>query len=311
MLNIIGGQLWIYSLGVGHYIYENYDIKKIRFLASSAGCFAAVPLACGKDPYEWCKNDWGKCMSHFASRGLIGCLFDSKYFYYSLWDEYLPRDEDIHIQCSGKLFISVTLYPSLKNKVVSQFKSRDQLIWTIIASTCLPFVFMRDFPVDCGDGIGLCIDGGFSNDSPCLDSYTITASALHKEADVQCITHKYHHNYHSNVKKHSKYDNEDDIFKHANRIRPIDIVRTPTYERVWQVASMGELSAAQCEDFERDEWVNLLKPDSTRNRPKTRSRTNSSIASVSTSSGLSIVKNRKNRSRSNSGNKIVIHCSDI
>lgn len=30
--------------------------------------------------------------------------------------------------------------------------------------------------------IGYVMDGGFSNDSPCLDSYTITVSALHRYA---------------------------------------------------------------------------------------------------------------------------------
>ena len=122
-----GGQLWMYNIGVGHYIYENYDINKIKFLASSAGTFAAVPLACGEDPYAWCRADWGKCITHFQSRGLLSCLFDTKQFYYDLWDGYLPRDEDgagdakfvpVHVRCSGRLFISVTQFPSLKNKVV-------------------------------------------------------------------------------------------------------------------------------------------------------------------------------------------------
>jgi hypothetical protein len=51
----LGGQLWMFAIGVGHYVFENYDIESIKFLASSSGCFAAVPLACGFDPYEWCK----------------------------------------------------------------------------------------------------------------------------------------------------------------------------------------------------------------------------------------------------------------
>ena len=45
----------MFAIGVGHYVFENYDIHSIKFLASSSGCFAAVPLACGFDPYEWCK----------------------------------------------------------------------------------------------------------------------------------------------------------------------------------------------------------------------------------------------------------------
>jgi hypothetical protein len=176
-----GGHLWMFAIGVGHHIYENYEIDKIKFLASSCGTFAACPLACGLDPYDWCKKDWGKCISHFNSR-LLGCLFDSKHFYLKLWDEYLP--EDAHIRVSGRLFLSVTRVPSMKNLVISHFESREKLLQCLVASMCLPFAFIRDFPVYI-DGIGYCVDGGFSNDAPCLDSYTVTASALHREADIK------------------------------------------------------------------------------------------------------------------------------
>ena len=33
---------------------------------------------------------------------LLGCLFDTKLFYYNLWDEYLPHNA--HIRCSGYYF---------------------------------------------------------------------------------------------------------------------------------------------------------------------------------------------------------------
>lgn len=429
-----GGQLWMYSIGVGHYVYEHFDIDKIKFLASSAGTFAAVPLACGRDPYDWCKRDWEKCIRHFESRGLLGCLFDTKQFYYDLWNDYLPRDEDgilpdgrvdptfvpVHVRCSGRLFISVTLFPSLKNKVVSHFDSRSDLIWTIVASMCLPFAFIRDFPVRCAPSVGWCVDGGFSNDSPCLDTYTITVSALHAEADVQCIAAPHQlraernrlrnkktgvsgqfdgnkvvasssagsrgvssssssspskrGRYRSPVgrssseqaqndssgsdsdtverllrrrRKRSKKkrsaastlfvidgdasddmdrdgegdsrscalgagsgcdsnnisssdsdssdsehghndcvfgddlesdleecseaahaaavaaeDAEADALYHyalSHRIRPIDIIRTPSYERVWQVGYLGQVSASRCEDFDRHEWVDIRR----------------------------------------------------
>ena len=167
----------MFAIGVGHYVYEHYDINCIKFLASSSGCFAAVPLACGLDPYDWCKKDWSKCIDHFESRGLLGCLYDTKHFYYNIWNEYLP--EDAHIRCSGRLYISVTTFPYLKNKVIrylrrneldfpfkhfhscpllfppicSHFHSRDELIWTIVGSICLPFVFIRDFPVKCSTDV--------------------------------------------------------------------------------------------------------------------------------------------------------------
>lgn len=115
----------MFAIGAGHWVYENYDIASIKFLASSSGCFAAVPLACGLDPYEWCKRDWGKCMTHFESRGILGCLCDTKYFYYHLWEDYLPHDA--HILCSGKLYISVTQYPSMRNKVIRYYCRRRNL----------------------------------------------------------------------------------------------------------------------------------------------------------------------------------------
>jgi len=343
-----GGQLWMFAIGVGHFIYENYDISKITFLASSSGCFAAVPLACGLDPYDWCKADWAKCIEHFESRGILGCLYDTKHFYYNLWNEYLPPDA--HIRCSGRLYISLTRFPSMKNHVVSEFKTRDDLIWSIVGSICLPFVFIRDFPVKCD--VGYVMDGGFSNDAPCLDSYTITVSALHKEADIKPIMdpprrrhhHHHHHHHHqssssssqmiptsvmqtaatstagvssssSSSSSNTKNDNlnsdndrrvasasvsatgsndgnesdsssdttstsvestgsgaaetegerlereerERAAYKHSIRIRSVDIIRVPLYERVWEVGSIGQESAAVCEDFYRHEWTSIRK----------------------------------------------------
>ena len=308
----------MFAIGVGHWIYEHYDVSKIKFLASSSGCFAAVPLACGMDPYEWCKKDWGKCMKHFESRGLLGCLYDSKHFYYNLWNEYLP--DDAHIICSGRLFVSVTAYPSMKNMVISEFLCRDDLLWAITASMCLPYVFMRDFPVNCGPKFGDCIDGGFSNDSPCLDSYTITVSALMPEADIvpvyqediltdlekgntakilssekeevdSNLNHRgsgsLHHVQSSpaliNISVNQAEDkagcisNQDSgkcsasgITKiddsknnsdgNSGKITFLDVIRTPEYARVWFIGSVGELSASQCADFLRHEWVSILRP---------------------------------------------------
>ena len=138
-----GGMTWIYYLGAAHYVFKTFDVTKIKILASSCGCFGAVPLAIGKDPYEWCTQDWKLCLVHFSSR-MLGPLFDSTDFYFRLWDAYLPVDA--HIRCTDRLFLSITLFPSLQNKVVSQFASRKDLISCIIASICFPIVYMRDFP---------------------------------------------------------------------------------------------------------------------------------------------------------------------
>jgi hypothetical protein len=261
-------------------VFENFDISKIKFLASSCGCFAAVPLACGLDPYEWCKKDWGKCMDHFESRSL-GCLFDSKEFYIQLWDEFLP--ENAHELCSGRLFISVTLYPSMTNNVLSDFRTRQDLIQAIVASTCLPYLFMRDYPVDCGAAQGgMAIDGGFSNDSPCLDSYTITVSALMDEADIvpnmEATSGGHRNDRNANTDTSPSINTnttcssrggsgEDDVItedgtddEDISKISFLDIVRTPLYSRVWEIAQLGERSASQCRDLaERHEWQAVHK----------------------------------------------------
>lgn len=251
-----GGQLWPFSLGVGHYLYKNYEVgsRKIKYFASSCGCFTAVPLACGLDPYDWCKTDWTKCLEHYGSRW-GGAFLDSKHFYYKLWDEYLPADA--HVRCTNNLFLSVTLYPSMQNQLVSTFKTRDALIWTIVASTALPLVFFYDYPVNVPE-VGDCIDGSITNDSPCLDSYTITVSALHNEADIS-------------PRLMDDCQNSDDGIDPAywsNPLNFIDTIRTPPYERVWQIGSVGQACAVKCSHFQRREWAALKRRDFSSRSPK-------------------------------------------
>ena len=238
-----GGHLWSFAVGVGHHIWLNYDTTECKFLASSCGVFGAVPLVLGLDPYEWAKKDWQKCLDHFQARHWLlnqfnmGCLNDSKHFYYALWDEYLPHDA--HERCSGRLFLSTTLYPSLTNCVVSEFETRDHLIWSLVGSICLPVGFIGDFPVDV-PGIGPVIDGGFSNDAPCFDSYTVTASAVHNKADISPL-------HLSPEQLGETYLNDPVTF--------LDIFRTPDFDRVWHIARVGELAAAHCPSFDRKEWT--------------------------------------------------------
>lgn len=103
------------------------------------------------------------------------------------------------------------------------------------------------------------IDGGFSNDSPCLDSYTITVSALHREADIKPLDYSYITNT-ASVSGSKNGALKDDVspdvttdmpldvensaaYKYKIRITSLDIVRVPKYERVWEVAGIGLVSA--------------------------------------------------------------------
>ena len=227
---------------------------------------------------------------------------DRKQFYYDLWDAYLPPDA--HERCSGRLFISVTRFPSLTNALVSQFESREKLIWTIVASICLPICFIKDFPVFIPAGhrkgeqqgpggvgtdeqleLGNCIDGGVSNDAPCLDSYTITVSAMHQKADVRpslaldgaakdrprTATEGEEEDDGGGEEEPEKEKRKGHQHQHQHqgggggivrRLSFLDIFVTPSFERVWEVAALGERSAARCDDFLRPEWASQMKKPS-------------------------------------------------
>ncbi len=221
-----GGMLWCYYLGVGHFIYKNFDVSRIKFLASSGGCFAAVPLAMGFDPYDWCRRDWPYCLTHYRTRPM-GCFLDTTTFYRTLWDNYLP--EDAHLRANDKLFISMTLFPSFKNKVVSRFATRDDLINCIIASTCLPVIFLRDIP---RTPYGLALDSGLTNDQPCIDRYTVTVSVLNDEADI----------------------------KPLQSLSCLDMLRIPSLNEAFRTARAAEKTATRTDCWKRREWQDIRRP---------------------------------------------------
>lgn len=80
--------------------------------------------------------------------------------------------ENAYELCSGRLFISVTMITpfGLKNKMVSQFKSNDDLFQACCASSTIPYVtepnwcrYFRGIP---------CLDGGLTNNCPTFPEST-------------------------------------------------------------------------------------------------------------------------------------------
>ncbi len=97
--------------------------------------------------------------------------------------------------------------------------------------------------------LGNCFDGGFSNDSPCLDSYTITVSALHREADIKpamdlmSLSDAPSGGDAEGEEGEEGQEEVSDYDKNI-RIRAIDVMRTPEFSRVWQVSGIGEVPDA-------------------------------------------------------------------
>jgi len=81
---------------------------------------------------------------------------------------------------------------------------------------------------------GWAVDGGFTNDLPCCDSYTVTISSLNSNAD---------------------------IYPKGRIFGLLDVIQIPDLKRVWQAARMGEIDAAACPDLKLEHWINIKKPD--------------------------------------------------
>ncbi|VDM54621.1 unnamed protein product, partial [Angiostrongylus costaricensis] len=88
---------------------------------------------------------------------------------------------DAYKECSGRLQISLTRWSDNKNVLVNEFTSNDDLIDAIICSCFIP--------VYCGNtpptfrGIAY-VDGGFSDNQPSYDDYTVTISPFSGESDI-------------------------------------------------------------------------------------------------------------------------------
>lgn len=83
--------------------------------------------------------------------------------------ELLP--DDVHERCSGNTFVAVTqTYPKLRSELVSQFRSRQDLIDTLLTSCHVPWwfdgSFLRRYQGLEGGEVGLYCDGGFTNFIP-------------------------------------------------------------------------------------------------------------------------------------------------
>ena len=142
-----GAQYGFY-IGIVKHLQDTFNTDDIRIAATSGGVFPAVPMAIGKCPIEWMERDWGKCVSYWKSRGLLGFFLDDGKFFRQLWSEYLPPDA--HETCSGRLYIVVSRMSfswelfgpvlgvgtiKVSQEVVSEYRSNAALIDAIVG-TC-------------------------------------------------------------------------------------------------------------------------------------------------------------------------------
>ena len=130
------GLLGIYYTGVGGCLEQNAPnfVDHVQcYYCSSAGAISAVASVCGikaSDGYKFIKGVYEEATKHkILSRFRLGML-DPRFDLYGMLrcflEASLPRDA--HIKCRGRVVISLTVVPGMKNWLVSDFTTRAELI---------------------------------------------------------------------------------------------------------------------------------------------------------------------------------------
>lgn len=178
--------LGVYYAGVGKcvvdhapHLFDDFD----GFYGASAGAISAVVAACQSDPmvsYKWVKKTF-EASRKYRVLGTLHPSFDLFPRLRRFLNDTLPKDA--HKRCRGKVKISLTLFPSLKNWILSDFASRKELIDAVVASCSLPgYSGLTRLPKIRGKR---CFDGGFSSNIPFAnDPDVITVSPFSGGCDI-------------------------------------------------------------------------------------------------------------------------------
>jgi len=89
--------------------------------------------------------------------------------------------EDVHLKLNGRLHVSLTKVYDGKNLLVNQYSSKQEVIDVILASAFIP-IFSGWLPPRYR-GVRV-IDGGYSDNSPIIDTNTITVSPFCGGSDI-------------------------------------------------------------------------------------------------------------------------------
>lgn len=179
------GFLGIYHLGVVSCLKENAPalLKRVKcYGGASAGSFAAIALLLDLDV-----SDSAEFVIRLAKRAnslTLGPLHPSFNVVRTLrrsFERILPPNA--HELASGRLHLSLTRVSDLKNVIVSEFFSKEDLVEALIASSYVPF-YSGIFPAKFRGKYY--VDGGISDNLPqhFKEGETITVSPFSGESDI-------------------------------------------------------------------------------------------------------------------------------
>ncbi|RVE55621.1 hypothetical protein OJAV_G00234430 [Oryzias javanicus] len=184
------GFMGIYHLGVAGALLRHGDrlLGSLRACAgASAGALVAAALVTAPDKLEVCK-DFTLRFADSVRRRRFGAVTPGYDFMLELREgveEVLPADA--HRLATGRLFVSVTHAQSGRNRTVSSFGSREELVKVLLASSFVP-VYAGLKPVEFKGQRW--IDGGFTDSLPIPpEGRTVTVSPFAGPQDV-CPAHR-------------------------------------------------------------------------------------------------------------------------
>ncbi|XP_003384896.2 PREDICTED: patatin-like phospholipase domain-containing protein 5 [Amphimedon queenslandica] len=153
---------------------------------ASGGAFIAVNIACGMSPkiaMEFIVDLHERAVSFGCCWGRFGTFhprFQLVRRTREFFEKYLPPDA--HKKCSGRVGVSMTVLPSMENKIITEFNTRAELIQALICSGFVPLFSGYKIPKFRGK---YCCDGGLSSNLPySTDPSVITVSPFTGECDI-------------------------------------------------------------------------------------------------------------------------------
>lgn len=214
------GFLGVYQLGALECLHHHTPklIQNASVAGASAGALLAACVVCGV-PLGTVKSSFIEtaiAAQHWAL-GPFNPNFKIE-DYLKLGLEALPPDA--HLQANGRLFVSVTKVKDLRNEIVSNWESREDLVQCLLCSCFLPVFSGARFPVFRGEK---CIDGGFTNNLPIVHNPSITISPFEGIVDI-CPKSM------SNKPRYVKVANEELALTVSNMSRFVRALFPPTAE---------------------------------------------------------------------------------
>ena len=169
---------FFYHLGVARFLQENYDLSRVRFLATSGGCLAAMMLALDI-PFQ---ETWDACypkVYEAAQKRLTGPLFNLVEIGKEVFFPYLEsvRKKDFYKTVSGRVILSSTVmewgfFP--RNTRFSHWHSNDGVIDSMTATSQIPFFINKS--LFCAVNGKWHIDGALTDNQPIIDENTVRVS---------------------------------------------------------------------------------------------------------------------------------------